>query len=263
MARKNDHLELVNNKKRKPGWKKLLNMFIKLVVLVGLIILLKYGEAFFRVSDITVEGAKDLTAQAVINSSGLEEGMSMILLNEKKIAERIMHDYPEIKEVKLERNLPDSLVLAVTERTLAAYLMSADGYWMIDRDAVCFAFTGKITGGFPVITGISDTLLIPGEPLECPFRRETLSNLFANWPGPELLDIETMDFSDRYNLVINTADGWQIWLGDGKNMDTKLLLVSESIPYIDRDALVRLDVRSGKRLVASGSTMISDKEVEP
>jgi hypothetical protein len=103
---------------------------------------------------------------------------------------------------------------------------------------------------------------MPGEPLACSSRRETLSNFFTNWAGSELLDIETMDFSDRFNLVIFTKEGWEIWLGDGKNMGTKLLLVSESIPLIDGDASVRLDVRSGKRLVASGSTMISEKEVE-
>lgn len=262
MARNKNHLFLVQTKSKQPKPKKFPALLLKVLVVLSLLILLKYGAAYFRISEIKVAGTASVAKEKVIAASGLKKGRSIFLLNEKKIKERIIKEYPVIKEVETERDLPDLLLIKVTERSLLAYLKAAGGYWMIDQEAVCFSFTKEIKAGIPVISGIKDSANSPAELLTFSVRGDTLRNFFANWPGPEYLAITSMDFSDPHNLVVKTEDGWEVWLGDGQNMESKLLLVNECISYYGEEAQGLLDVRSGKRLVVSESSMISKREEE-
>ncbi len=263
MAAKRDHLKVINQKKGIPRWKRTISFFFKLVLVCALLLLLKYGETFFRISDIAVEGAQDIPVEAILAAGDLKEGMSILLLSEGAIASAIISSYPEIKEVKIKRNLPDSLVVVIKERSLAAYVLTPDGYWLIDRDAVCFAKTTEPSADYPLIKGIDASLLELGQELACASRRETLRSFLELWPAYELLEIEELDFIDSYNLIVRTSEHWEIWLGDGKEMAYKLKLVQESIPYIETNSYAKLDVRSGRRLVVSGSNQIKDGGVEP
>jgi cell division protein FtsQ len=263
VAKKNDHLQLVQQNKQLPRWKKALRLLIRLALFAALAYLLQYGESFFRISEITVTGDSEITADEILKAGEIEKGMSIILLQEAKIVESIVGQYPEIKSVVIERKLPDTLLVSVTERVQAAYLLTADGYWLIDEDAVCFGFATDPAADYPVISGVENDLVVPGEHLRCEVRRETLRSFFRSWSGNELLGINSMDFSDRYNLVVSSAEGFEIWLGNGKNMDDKLLLVRETIPHIGGDTQARLDVRSGRRLVVSGTSIIEESEVSP
>ena len=263
MAKYSDHLQLVQQNRQLPRWKRALRLLLRLAFLTALVFLLKYGETFFRVGEITVTGAGEITAEAILKAGGLKPGISILFLQEAKIAESIVRKYPEIKSVEIERKLPDTILLNVAERVQAAYLLTADGYWLIDKEAVCFGYVSNPVADYPVISGIEGDLVAPGEPLRCRVRRETLRSFFRSWPGSELLKIESMDFSDSYNLIVNSAEGLEVWLGDGKDMDYKLLLVRETIPHIGDVTQARLDVRSGKRLVVSGSSLIVESEVGP
>ncbi|MBW6464204.1 MAG: cell division protein FtsQ/DivIB [Dethiobacteria bacterium] len=263
MAAKSDHLKLVKQNKQMPRWKKTIRFLFRLTLLVGLVLLLKHGETFFRVNEIIVEGAEDIPGEAIMSAGNLEIGMSILFLKENKIAEAVMSEYPEINKVEITRILPESLVVSVTERTLAAYVIIPDGYWMIDRDAVCFAHTMETAGDYPVISGIDVSMIIPGEPLGGTGRRDTLRSFFHNWYNADLPEIEKIDFADSFNLIAESTEGWEIWLGDDKEMAYKLLLIQESIPYLTEGSQARLDVRSGKRLVVSSSSVIDEKEVAP
>ncbi len=263
MAKKSDYLQVVQQNGQLPRWKRALRFLIRLTFLTALVFLLKYGETFFRVGEIIVTGAGEITAETILKAGGLKPGMSIIFLQEAKIAESIVRQYPEIKSVEIERKLPDTLLVSVTERIQAAYLLTADGYWLIDKEAVCFGYVSNPVADYPVISGIEGDLVAPGEQLRCQARRETLRSFFRNWSGSEMLEIGSMDFTDSYNLVIKSAEGLEIWLGDGKDMDYKLLLVRETIPHIGDATQARLDVRSGKRLVVSGSSLIGESEVGP
>ncbi len=263
MARNSDYLQLVQQDEQMPRWKRVLRLMFRLALLAALVYLLKYGETFFRVGEITVKGAGEITTEAILDAAGLKTGMSILFLQEAKIAEAIVRQYPEIKSVKIERKLPDTLLVTVAERIQAAYLLTADGYWLIDKDAVCFGYVSDPVADYPVISGIEGDMIVTGEHLRCNVRRETLRSFFHSWVVSELLEIGSIDFSDSYNLVINSAEGLEIWLGDGKDMDHKLLLVRETIPHIGDATQARLDVRSGKRLVVSGSLLIGESGVGP
>jgi cell division septal protein FtsQ len=260
---KKDHLKLVSDSGRKPAWKKAIRFLFNLVVIVALILLLKNADAYFRINKIDFEGLGDLTATQISEAGGIRKGMSIFLLQEQKIAEDIMRQFPQVKSVAVSRNLPDSVVVILTARIAAGYILTADGYYLIDRDGVCFATALEPVEGYPLILGIEGDMVIPGAPLACPIRREVLQKYFAYWPGDTGLEAAEINLNESYNLIVHTVDGLQIWFGDGRDMETKLALVQQSLPHIVADPETYLDVRSGKRLVVSKNAVNLEKEVEP
>ncbi|MDY6825711.1 MAG: FtsQ-type POTRA domain-containing protein [Bacillota bacterium] len=260
MVQKSDHLKLVGKKEKRPGWKKALRFLSRLALVLLLFILLRYGESFFRIKEVSVNGAKDLTNSEIINAAGIETGDSIFLLSSEKISGRIKAACPQIDDVEFERILPDKVEITVAERTPVAFVMTADGYWEMDRNAVCFSCRAEPEEGYPLIVGIDGELVVPGIPLLCQERREALINFFSAWNGEEKITIEQIDIYDSYNMILQTGTDMEILLGNSKGMEEKLLLVRETIPYIETEAEPRLDVRTGSRLVVSSNALLMEEE---
>lgn len=264
MKKKTDHLKLVKEKPQpKKRGKKVFRYMLYLLLFIALIFLIREGETYFRIKDIIVTGNNDISSGEIIQAGGLRRDSSIIMLRESTIAEKIISEYPQIKEVTIDRNLPDGIVVTVRERTPAGYIMTADGLWMIDREAFCFSSSGETIEDLPLIVGIEGGKVVPGFPIDCPARREMLKNFFAAGVKGDWLEIEELDLTDSYNLVVKTLDGMEIWLGGSKMLEEKLVLVRESLLHLPDDAERRLDVRSGNRLVVSKKELIEEKEVDP
>jgi cell division protein FtsQ len=263
VKQKNDHLKLANKGGNLPAWKKAIRFLFRLAFIIAILLLLKSGEAFFRISEIRVEGAGSIASAEIIAASGIIKGNSIFLLQEERVTEKVQKQYPRIKHLEISRNLPDTVVISVTERTPAAYIKASDGFWLIDQDTFCFAYTAAATTDYPILVGLADELIIPGYYLGCPVRREALADLFLAWSGGDELEIAEINLYDKYNLIVYTVAGLEIWLGDGKEMESKLNLIKQSIPYIKIKPGTHLDVRSEKRLVISKNDLIMEKEVDP
>jgi cell division protein FtsQ len=260
---KSDHLKLVGKNGGLPGWRKAIRFLFRASLVIAIILLIRHGETYFRVSEIRVDGAGDIPSADIISAGRIREGMNIFLFREEKIADNIMNQFPHIKTVGVSRELPDSVLISLVERSPIGHIMTADGFWLIDEDMICFKQNIEESGEHPLITGIPAELVIPGTLLRCPARRTALSTFFAAWPETGGLEIEKIDLTYSYNLVVHTVDGLEIWLGDGKEMAYKLNLVQQSIPYIFSESGTRLDVRSGSRLVVSRNSLNSEKEVDP
>lgn len=263
MKKEREHLKLVKNSSDRPTWKKAVRFLSKLIIGLIVLFLLKEGEVFFRISEIEVIGADELHTGEILAAAEIEEGISIFLLSEQGIAENIVKELPQAKNVTIKRSLPDKIVISLDEREKVGYVMTADGFWAIDKNAVPFAHTGKATAKHPLISGVDGSLVIPGDPLACSTREEALKSFFSAWPGETRLEVDKIDLSESYNLVAHTTNELEIWFGEGGDMEYKLKLIAKSIPYIDPDENTRLDVRCGNRLVVSSAKLIEKKGVDP
>ncbi len=265
MNRKQEHLKLVEKEGRAPAWKRFFRALGRLLVVLVLAYLLMYAESFFRLESVTVLGNEAVGKSAVLEAGEIEKGMSMILFREQEIAARILQDLPRVAAVEITRILPDRVTVEITERTPAAYVMTADGFWLIATDTVCLEYSSRPRGGYPLVAGVDGREVIPGRPLANAERRKNLQGFFAAFPGQSPFKAELIDLSSSYNLILHTTGGLEIWLGEAEDINYKLHLVEKSVPYIDPAAEARLDVRCGKRLVVSGSALVKDlnKGVDP
>ena len=100
---------------------------------------------FFRVGDIVVTGQKRYTAEEIQAASGVELGSNMYLLNKYDVVRAITGELPYIEDIRVNRKLPDTLLIEVRESGRPFALVQDGSAWLISAN-------GKI-----VEQGIPDT----------------------------------------------------------------------------------------------------------
>lgn len=110
---------------------------------------------FFRVDTILVTGAKRYTQEDVIAASGIEFGDNLYLLNKPTVVRQIQETLPYIERVKrIDRKLPDTLLIEVTECGTPLALVQDGGTWLISpRGKIVEMLETEATGTYSVISG--------------------------------------------------------------------------------------------------------------
>lgn len=97
---------------------------------------------FFRVDEIVVTGQKRYTAEEIRAASGVEPGSNLYLLNKYGIVRSILRELPYIENIRVNRKLPDTLVIEVQESGRPFALVQDGSAWLV-------SVNGKIVEQLP------------------------------------------------------------------------------------------------------------------
>lgn len=150
MSRRNRHYK----KRRRTGSLSFLYKLLCFVAICGAIAVAM--ALFFKADSIRVEGNSTYSAEQVIDASGIHAGDNLYLLNKYDAADRIIHALPYVEQVQIKRQLPDTLVITVSECTAPAAISQDGKLWLISGN-------GKVVGNagvnqadrYTLITGVS------------------------------------------------------------------------------------------------------------
>ena len=133
-----------------------ITFFCTLIILTA--ILFHYGlnlilhSSYLRLEDIRFEGCNNIKPQDLMNQAQLERGDNLLWLNLKEISQKIISN-PWVKEVKIERNFPHTLIIKITERVPVA-LVHQEKIFLVDEDGNLFKeLEPQDPFDFPIITG--------------------------------------------------------------------------------------------------------------
>lgn len=109
---------------------------------------------FFRVGTISVTGENRYSEAEIIEATGLKTGDNLFLLNKYAVKEDLLKKLPYITLVRINRVLPDTLEIDVTESEAAlavvregeAWLVSPEGKLVERRTADAAGEFGRIEG---------------------------------------------------------------------------------------------------------------------
>lgn len=90
-------------------------------------------HAGFALRQVQIEGIHQLNAQQVMQASGLQLDAPMLDLSLHRVHDALAA-LPQVREVKLRRQFPDTLFITIAEREKAALWMNAGKAQWIDRD---------------------------------------------------------------------------------------------------------------------------------
>lgn len=94
---------------------------------------------FFRVGEILVSGNVRYTEDEVREATGVIMDSNLFLLNKYEVEARILEALPYIEDVRINRTLPDRLIVKVTECSDTYAITQDDVAWI-------FSSSGKIVG---------------------------------------------------------------------------------------------------------------------
>ncbi|MCL1913931.1 MAG: FtsQ-type POTRA domain-containing protein [Eubacteriaceae bacterium] len=157
-----------NKRKRKPVAIKLM-----LAILVASVAIAAFVRSdFFTIKQISVEGATTITADEIIDVSGLAEVEQIFSFNASKVTSEILKQLPRVGMASVDRYLPDKLVIRISEREPILYIKQQSGYFAVDRNYMVFSKT-------PIIE-VASTILVTGlEKLEIDVGKPFLKNQTA------------------------------------------------------------------------------------
>lgn len=97
---------------------------------------------FFRVDNIVVTGQNRYTAEEIQAACGVELGANMYLLNKYDVRRNIWDQLPYIEDIRVNRKLPDTLLIEVRESGRPFVLIQEEIAWLISS-------SGKIVEQVP------------------------------------------------------------------------------------------------------------------
>jgi len=130
-----------------------------LLVFAGRLALIRFN--FFAIKHLTVEGnPTTLSSEEIIQRSGVLRGTNLFSVNIQEIQTKLK-THPYFKTVAVQRHLPDTLVIRVSEY-LPEFILSTGRLYYVDPSGDIFKdiTDSQDNRDFPVLTGISEEQIL-------------------------------------------------------------------------------------------------------
>ncbi len=128
-----------HSKRRRGGGGFLYKLLSVLLICTAIILAM---TLFFRVDNIVVTGQNRYTAEEIQAACGVELGANMYLLNKYDVRRNIWDQLPYIEDIRVNRKLPDTLLIEVRESGRPFVLIQEEIAWLISS-------SGKIVEQVP------------------------------------------------------------------------------------------------------------------
>ncbi len=168
---------------------------------------------YFFVSHVEVEGANRISSDEIVSLSSVKEGDNIFSLDFAAIRHRILKN-PWVRDVSVERRLPDKVIIHVEEREPYALARINDRIFLVDKYGEPFKpLDPKEIFSAPVITGVELKLTSSetgaGALVDHEKMKVAISIVKMSKRGVRALgfnNISQIDFPNGKNVVIYTAD---------------------------------------------------------
>ena len=143
-------------------WKAAVFALAALAILAGTVWAL-LGSSLLVARSVTVTGNHSVPRAEVIRAAGIAPGTPLIRINTAAVARRVER-IAQIQSAQVSRHWPDSVVIAVRERTPVLAAASGDGFALIDRFGVVVSHVAKRPPGMTLLVSASNLAALRGSP---------------------------------------------------------------------------------------------------
>jgi cell division protein FtsQ len=109
------------------------------------------GSTLLVARSVRVAGAPAAQRAQVLRAAGIARGTPLIRINTSAVASRV-EQITQIQSARVSRDWPDSVVIAVTERTPALAVASGGGFALVDRFGVVIRHVATVPPGITLLT---------------------------------------------------------------------------------------------------------------
>ena len=196
---------------------------------------------WFRIEEIVVRGNSGVVTQEILARADVKPGTHILEIDRDGIVERLLEN-PFIKSAQVDYSMPDTLLITVEERKLAAVIRQYDKTICIDHDGLVLnILPADDTSGVLVVKGVAVTgstinqeiALVDDYQLEV--LREVL--LVLEETG-EYSSYSELDLTYSVDIRLTTHEGMEVRLGQAVDLEEKLLLVKDVRAQLSRDGIV-------------------------
>ena len=178
--------------------------------------------AFFSpllaIREVKLSGAEHTTSADVARVVDLDPSSNLLLLSTDEVATAVK-TLPWVKAVSVDRKLPGTVRLTITERTPAMAVAIGEERYLIDRRGRVLSST-EAAEGVPVLAGLQVGLPQPGDRLASMQLRSALQ-AFSAMPRPLRRDVQAVFAPTVERITFQLSDGIQVRYGAAEEMASK------------------------------------------
>ena len=216
--------------KRKKRTKRIIKWTSITVLVIGGIVF-ALCSPIFNIKNISVVNNNVLTQDTVVSLSGLTTDKNIFRFLKSDV-EKNLKENPYVESVKINRKLPDTVEIDVTERQRNFSLKFLNGYAYINNQGYILEISEE-SSGLPILEGAET----PEENIE-PGKRLNVNDLRKLGVAIQIMKIASeneiadkvtrLDISDKNEYILYfEGEKKTAYLGDGSNLNTKILYIKE------------------------------------
>jgi cell division protein FtsQ len=216
---------------------------------------------FFLIKATSVRGCRELTEKEVLALAALKSSQTIFSVNMAAMARRIASQ-PWVKNVTIDREFPNRLVIDVQERTALALCKMEEDLYLFDKDGVFFKkLEADDEVDAPVLTGFYQKGQFNKELFE---KTMLLMQILAvSLSFPSLNAVSEINASDVSGLSLYTENGFCLKLGFGnyENKLKRLLPVLTALSKKDmKEGLLNIDLRDTSKIYVERRDVVAPRE---
>ena len=224
-----------NIKKKKIKNKKIRNRLIIICFVLGILLLIIFGinnvfNNFLGIKDIYCESNTKYTYEEIINSSEVKTGDNLLYLNKNKIKNNIYKKLSYIENVKIKKKFPNKIFIETELTNVKFNIFSENKYYLISKNSKILEEREEPITEYITIIGVNFSISDLGDMIyEDPDIKNIIHEISDACESKNLNLIKSIDISDKNNIILNYDNRINILFGDYKDIEYKILTVSEII----------------------------------
>jgi cell division protein FtsQ len=184
------------------------------------------------VREIALSGAKRTTAEDIARVVDLDSSNNLLLLRADEV-EAAVKKLPWVKSVSVDRKLPGTVKLTVTERSPAMAVALGEQRYLIDRRGRVLSPT-ESAEGLPVLAGLQESLPEPGDRLRSAELNGALQ-AFSAFPRKLQRDVEAVFAPTVERITFQLSDGIQVRFGAAEDTRSKIEVLEVLLARLRRE----------------------------
>jgi len=191
------------------------------VVLIAIAVAVAWFVPVFKVESIEINGAVRTDTEVAREVSGITAGDNLLRIDATAAAHAIA-EMPWVASVTLNRKLPSTVDITLTEREAAVFIRRSDGDHIIDTEGQ------PIVIGTPPVGTIEVTGTRYDDPDVLPAVIDVITAIDDH--DPKLREvIATIEAPDQFDILLRLTDGREVYWGSSENNHDKAVALSTVI----------------------------------
>lgn len=220
------------------------------------------NSSWFDIDAIEVLGAERSDPRHIVNASGIELGEPLIEVDLGASTDAV-EGVPWVAAAEIDRSIDGTMTITVTERIGVVAVPAGERFALIDRSGRQLEMTEAQPDSFLPVSGV-DASGVPGQPVD---DAALAVVALVDALRPTVRDAATGIAYEDDRLLLDLAVGGRADLGDGRDLDEKLLALETVLARVDLRCLAVIDVQVPEaptvRRIESAATTETGSGVDP
>ncbi|MEN6471505.1 MAG: FtsQ-type POTRA domain-containing protein [Clostridiaceae bacterium] len=181
------------------------------------------------VDKVEVQGCHTVSAESVLNASGIRAGQHMFLLDESGARAAILSD-PYVESMELVREFPDTVILRVVERTARAIIADPSGdSVLIDGKGAVLRIGAQTDDALMLVYGMGNAGYTLGQSIDTgtDFQATSLVSILGAVDAAGLTgEVLSVNMANALSIELSLRSGYLVKLGQPDSLSDKLFNLS-------------------------------------